>query len=115
MGECDGVGAVHREVAVSRGVYFRKGRRAGPTRLARRLSQPFLYPITEELLVIRELAANGAQNGQFDEMATLCPSGPLPGLATTHAEGFLGLQNGFGASLWPDSLAPRLPSREPIA
>jgi len=45
--------------------------------------------------VIRELAANGAQNGQFDEMATIRPSGPLPGLATTHAEGFLGSQNGF--------------------
>jgi hypothetical protein len=28
MGECDGVGAVHREVAVSRGVYSTKGRSA---------------------------------------------------------------------------------------
>jgi hypothetical protein len=55
MGECDGVSAVHREVAVSRGVYSRKGRRAGHTRLARRLSQPFLYPITEEFSVTREV------------------------------------------------------------
>jgi len=41
-------------------------------------------------------------------LANINPTGSLPGLTTTHSEDFLGLQNGFGASLWPDSLAPRL-------
>src|SRR4030088_395274 len=54
--------------------------------------------ITSGLSVIRELAANGAQNGQFDEMATIRPSGSLPGLAITRADVFWVCRTAFAAT-----------------
>jgi hypothetical protein len=69
MGECDGVGAVHREVAVSRGVYS-----ARVARLARPLSQPFLYPVTEELPVTRG-NRHDVKNGHIFGMAALSKRG----------------------------------------